>query len=53
MYPYKELAGVGVAYTLCRALRMLAGKTGVEEYTSLVALGTVADLVPLTGKTEF
>lgn len=50
MYPYKELAGVGVAYTLCRALRMLAGKTGGEEYTSLVALGTVADLVPLTGE---
>ncbi len=29
---------------------MLAGKTGVEEYTSLVSLGTVADLVPLTGE---
>ena len=50
MYPYKELAGVGVAYTLCRALRMLAGKTDGEKYTSLVALGTVADLVPLTGE---
>ena len=46
-YPDKNLAGVGVAYTLCRALwREIKG----EDYTDdieLVALGTVADVVPL------
>lgn len=47
-YPDKNLAGVGTAYTLCRALwRTLRG----EDYTAdveLVALGTVADVVALT-----
>lgn len=47
-YPDKNLAGVGMAYTLCRALwRTLRG----EDYTAdveLVALGTVADVVALT-----
>lgn len=49
-YPDKELCGAGVAFKLCQGLwRELEG----EEYTSdleLVALGTVADIVPLTGE---
>lgn len=49
-YPDKNLAGVGVAYKLCQALwRELEG----EDYTGdleLVALGTVADIVPLLGE---
>jgi len=45
-YPYKDLAGVGVAYKLCQAI------TGEElaEELDLVSLGTVADVVPLTGE---
>jgi len=45
-YPYKDLAGVGVAYKLCQAV------TGEElaEELDLVSLGTVADVVPLTGE---
>lgn len=48
LYPDKNLAGVGVAYTLCRLLWQ--AERG-EDYTAdveLVALGTVADVVPLT-----
>lgn len=45
-YPYRDLAGVGVVYKLCQAL------TGsrLEEDLDLVALGTIADSVPLTGE---
>jgi len=45
-YKFKELAGVGVAYKLCQAL---TGKVLAEEL-DLVALGTIADVVPLTGE---
>ncbi|MEC0091661.1 single-stranded-DNA-specific exonuclease RecJ [Paenibacillus macquariensis] len=45
-YPYKGLAGVGVAYKLCQAL---LGNPPIE-WTELVAIGTVADLMPLTGE---
>ncbi|MGA1872557.1 MAG: single-stranded-DNA-specific exonuclease RecJ [Thermoplasmatota archaeon] len=47
-YPFKELAGVGVAFKLATALQMreLIG-TDVRELLDLVALGTVSDLVPL------
>jgi single-stranded-DNA-specific exonuclease len=52
-YPYKGLAGVGVAFHLVRAL----GKEGVKsnglrpnDLLDLVALGTVADIAPLTGE---
>lgn len=45
-YKYKDLAGVGVAYKLCQALtrKLLA------EDLDLVSLGTIADVVPLTGE---
>ena len=51
-YPFKELAGVGVALKLVQALfRRLDGKSGAWlEYLDLVCLGTVADIVPLTGE---
>lgn len=41
--PFKELAGVGVAYKLARAL---IGRAA-DEYLDLVALGTIADVCPL------
>ncbi|KAA5807125.1 single-stranded-DNA-specific exonuclease RecJ [Thermoanaerobacterium thermosaccharolyticum] len=45
-YPYKELSGVGVAFKLCLAL---IGDDALD-YLDIVALGTVADIVPLTGE---
>lgn len=51
-YPDKNLAGVGVALKLCQALlrsRQPAEKTA-EIYAEFVALGTIADIAPLTGE---
>ena len=52
------LAGVGVAFKLCHALvksgrglgREPASRIDLKDYLELVALGTVADIVPLTGE---
>lgn len=50
-YPFAELAGVGVAFKLACAL---AGegqqRAALEQYADLVALGTVADVMPLVGE---
>jgi single-stranded-DNA-specific exonuclease len=52
-YPFRELAGVGVAYRLVDALYAELGhgadgrRLSPEPYLDLVALGTVADVVPL------
>ncbi len=45
-YPFRELAGVGVAFKLAHAL---LGDLALnnQEFYQLVALGTVADIVPL------
>lgn len=57
-FPFKELAGVGVAFYLLIELRTQLRKLGVfnnrkepnlREYLDLVAIGTIADMVPLTG----
>lgn len=45
-YPYRDLAGVGVAYKLCQAL---SGSMLLEDL-DLVSLGTIADSAPLTGE---
>ncbi|MBC8509630.1 MAG: single-stranded-DNA-specific exonuclease RecJ [Anaerolineales bacterium] len=52
VYPEKNLAGVGVAYKLAAALdKKINGKDStIDDYLDLVALGTVADLVPLIGE---
>ncbi|MBZ5594871.1 MAG: single-stranded-DNA-specific exonuclease RecJ [Acidobacteriia bacterium] len=55
-YPEKNLCGVGVAFKLVQAL--LAGldwpqdklRRVLESFLKLVAIGTVADVVPLTGE---
>lgn len=52
------LAGVGVAFKVCHALLKLgrdrgnasAGKTDLRRFLDLVAIGTVADVVPLLGE---
>lgn len=45
-YPFRELAGVGVAFKLAHALL----KEPPTELLDLAAIGTIADLVPLTGE---
>jgi single-stranded-DNA-specific exonuclease len=53
-YPFKELAGVGVVLKLVQGL--IASRPGslpddfVHEHLDLVALGTIADVVPLRGE---
>ena len=48
-YPFKELAGVGVAYKLIQAVsrKLGLGEEVHREYIDLVALGSAADIVPL------
>ena len=48
VYPFSELAGVGVAFKLLQALFQSVGKEKqLDELLELVALGTVADMAPL------
>lgn len=51
-YPNKDLAGVGVALKLVCACE---GESleAIERYSELAAIGTVADVVPLTGENRF
>jgi len=49
-YPDKNLAGVGVAFKLCQALWQSAENTVFEGDLDIVALGTIADIVPLLGE---
>lgn len=49
-YPFSGLAGVGVAFKLVLALAIKLGmntKDVFMEYVDMVALGTIADVVPL------
>jgi len=48
-YPFKFLAGVGVAYKLARGL-MAGREAEVDKHLDLVALGTIADVAPLNGE---
>jgi single-stranded-DNA-specific exonuclease len=45
-YSFRDLAGVGVAYKLCQAV----SASSLFEELDLVSLGTIADVVPLTGE---
>jgi len=52
-YPCLELAGVGVAYKMLMAVYIKLGVDTHEmcnKYLDLVALGTIADIVPLVGE---
>lgn len=55
-YPFKLLSGVGVAYKLAQGLLLARERNGkpagltADDLLDLVALGTVADLVPLLGE---
>ena len=48
-YPFKFLAGVGVAYKLAKAL-LGSDQDAADRHLDLVALGTIADVAPLTGE---
>lgn len=52
-YPYKELAGVGVAFKLLSLLYRQKKLEMPEKAYELLLLGTVADVVPLTGENRF
>jgi len=51
-YPEKGLCGTGVAYKMCELVGSLVrgSRDDLTSYLDLVALATVADLVPLTGE---
>ena len=52
-YPDKNLCGVGVAFKLCQALHSKINRIDIQNYIDdldLVALGTIADIVPLIGE---
>ena len=54
-YPFEDMAAVGVAFTFLMVLKKLVEKDGLYEgnlpnlveYLDIVAMGTVADMVPL------
>jgi len=59
LYPFKDLSGVGVAYKLVQALLRVNHQVPLpstqmdldeSDLLDLVALGTVADMVPLLGE---
>ena len=47
-YPYKELCGAGVAFKLICALEGEDPEMLLEQYGDILAIGTLADVVPLT-----
>lgn len=50
-YPDKDLAGVGIAFKLAQSLLGLSAEDKkLYSYMDLVALGTIADVVPLQGE---
>ena len=57
-YPDKNLAGVGIAYKLAEAISAKSNLRDrdpikVHQSLDLVALGTVADMAPLTGENRY
>ncbi|MCL4361070.1 single-stranded-DNA-specific exonuclease RecJ [Candidatus Dependentiae bacterium] len=52
-YPYKKLAGVGVTFKLISLIYEKLGKKLPNKVFELLMLGTVADVVPLTGENRF
>ncbi|MFC1919819.1 single-stranded-DNA-specific exonuclease RecJ [Chloroflexota bacterium] len=53
-YPFRDLAGVGVAYKILEALTSGAGRDNIlEGGLELVALGTIADMSPLIGENRY
>ena len=51
-YPSRDLAGVGVAFKLLCAIEG-GYEEMIERYADLVAVGTVADVMPLVGENRY
>ena len=51
-YPSRDLAGVGVAFKLVCALSG-DSEAMLERFSDLVAVGTIADVMPLTGENRY
>lgn len=51
-YPFKHLAGVGVAFKLIQGILMRNEMPSniISEFIDIVTIGTAADIVPLTGE---
>lgn len=47
-YPNRTLSGVGVVYKFCEHIDQFLGIKAAEQFLDLVAVGCVADLMPLT-----
>lgn len=52
-YPYKHLAGVGVTFKILDLLYEKVGKPLPPKVYELLMLGTIADVVPLTGENRY
>jgi single-stranded-DNA-specific exonuclease len=53
-YPFPELAGVGVAFKFLQALyRSMGREEQLSSFLDLVALGSVADMMPLLGENRY
>ncbi|HEU23906.1 MAG: single-stranded-DNA-specific exonuclease RecJ [Mesoaciditoga sp.] len=53
-YSFKSFSGVGVAYKVVEALKeYLQTDDDLENYLDIVALGTIADIVPLMGENRY
>lgn len=52
-YPFKVFAGVGVSFKVLTLLYEKLGKTMPPKAYELLLMGTVADVVPLTGENRF
>ncbi|MBI2301569.1 MAG: single-stranded-DNA-specific exonuclease RecJ [Armatimonadetes bacterium] len=55
-YPFRELCGAAVAYKVCLRTAELLGEgipTDAAELLELVAVGTIADVMPLVGENRF
>ena len=50
VYPFDDLSGAGLAYKVTQALAQALGGPDPEDLLDLVAIGTIADLVPLRGE---
>ena len=54
-YPYPHLAGVGVVFKLISALVYSFGgsSSDIDKYTTLTAIGTIADIMPMHGENRY
>ena len=54
LYPFKDFSGVGVAFKVLQALQKRLGiDDDLEEYLDIVALGTIADIVPILWENRY